>query len=231
VIGDEIDLRGRHLHFRRQTVDYGSRKRIKENLPDDAVRAETRLFVLGRQMQKAADHVAHARIERSDRFVNDYIHRWCRFSKFVCKDAEVPVAEVEAAQAFEPGFDDGAQDYFGWSSLIEGRSDRVEAGGAHRLPDNFGIQPGFVSEVIINSGDVGAGALADLSDSGVVKTQLSKHFSGRVNQTRARLIAGYGLNGHSNGRLKRLFEYVKGIGPIARIGPIAELFLLGGALL
>jgi hypothetical protein len=64
------------------------------------------------------------------------------------------------------------------------------------LPDNFGIQPRFVSEVIIDSGDVGAGALADLSDSGVMKAKLSEHFSGRVNQTRARLIADYRLSGH-----------------------------------
>jgi hypothetical protein len=82
-------------------------------------------------MQKTADHVAHARIERSDRFVNDYVHRRRRFSQFVCKDAEVPVAEVETPQAFEPRLDHGAQDYFGRSSLIEGRFDGVEARGAH----------------------------------------------------------------------------------------------------
>src|SRR6185503_1081266 len=144
-----------------------------------------------------------------NRFVYDDIHRRSRFSKLVRKDAKVPVAEVEAPQALKTRFYHCAQNYFGRRSLIEGGFHGIETCGTHRLPHNFGIKAGLVSEVIINSGDVGAGALADLPDSGVMKTELSEHFPGRVNQTRARLIADYSLNWHSNGNLKRLFEYVK----------------------
>lgn len=138
------------------------------------------------------------------------------------KNAEVPIAKVEATEAFEPGPNHGAQNLLGRGILIESGADGVELCGPHRLPHDFGIQTCFVSEVIINSGDVGAGTLADLPDGGLMKPQLGEHFSSSVNQTRARLIAGDRLTGghrtsasqvllcwHSNDNLKRSFESVK----------------------
>ena len=58
VIDDTIDLRCRHFHFGSQPADHGLGKRIEQNLSDDAVGAEARLFVIGRQAQHVADQVA-----------------------------------------------------------------------------------------------------------------------------------------------------------------------------
>ncbi len=45
------------------------------------------------------------------------------------------------------------------------------------LPHYFRIEACFVSEVIIDRGDIRSGAITDLSDRSVVKAQFSKHFS------------------------------------------------------
>lgn len=96
------------------------------------------------------------------------------------KDAKVPITEVEATQAFEPRFNNGAHDLFSGCVLLERGADRLEVSGAHRLPHYFRIQAGFVFEVIIDGGNVRPRAFADLSDGGVMKTELGEHFSGRV---------------------------------------------------
>src|ERR1051326_7152472 len=64
--------------------------------------------------------------------------------------------------------------------LSECRAHSLKLGRAHRLPDDFGVQARLISEVVVDGGDVSARSIADFSDSGVMKTKLSEHFSGSL---------------------------------------------------
>jgi hypothetical protein len=78
------------------------------------------------------------------------------------------------------------------------------------LPDYFGVKTCFVSEVVVDGGDIRARPVADLSYGGVMEPELREHFSGGVYQPLPCTIAGDpALCWHSNGNLKRLFEFVK----------------------
>jgi hypothetical protein len=92
----------------------------------------------------------------------------------------VPIAEVQAAQAFESSLYNCAQDLFRWRILIERRAHGLEFGCAHRLPDDFGIETCLISEVVVDGGNVCTCSIADFSDSGVMETDFSEHFTGSV---------------------------------------------------
>ena len=99
--------------------------------------------------------------------------------------------------------------------MVQSKTERgaysIEFGRAHRLPDHFRVKTCFVSEVVVDGGDVCARPVADLSYRGVMETELRKHFSGSVNQPLPCAFAGGpALWWHSNGNLKRAFEFVKG---------------------
>src|SRR6185369_17307042 len=88
-------------------------------------------------------------------------------------------------------------------------------------------QAGLITEVIVDGGDVGAGALADLSDSRVMKPEFGKHFSRRVDQTGTRLLVSRLCRRHSNDNLKRLFESVKQKEPQNSTGDTDQALKLG----
>src|SRR4029079_3472489 len=115
---------------------------------------------------------------------------WCRFREFVCKDAKVPIAKIQPAQALESRLDNCPQDLFRRRVLIERSADRIEPGRAHRLPHYFRVKTCFVPEVIVDGGDIRARAAADLSYGGVMEPELREHFSGSVYQPLPCTIAG-----------------------------------------
>src|ERR1041385_6750472 len=105
---------------------------------------------------------------------------WSGFRELVRKDAKVPVAEVQTTQTFESCLYNGAENLCGRRILIECRAHSLKLGRAHRLPEDFGVEARLISEVVVDGGDVCARSIADFSDSGVMKTKLSEHFSGSL---------------------------------------------------
>jgi hypothetical protein len=92
----------------------------------------------------------------------------------------VPIAEVQPAQALEPRFNNCPQDRFRRRVLIKCSAHGVQPGSAHRLPHYFCVKACFVSEVVVDGGDIRACAIADLSYGGVMEAEFSEHLSGSV---------------------------------------------------
>ena len=133
VVGDPVQLFRRHLHLRPKPHQHRTREDVEKNLPHDAVRAEPRLLVIGREADDFADHFAQASIDRPHDLIDDPGHRRSGLGELAGGDAEVPVRQLLPVQAAKPCFDDRLAGCLPAKRSDPGPRARARRGGALHL--------------------------------------------------------------------------------------------------
>jgi hypothetical protein len=82
--------------------------------------------------------------------------------------------------------DHEAQGFFG--SFSQGRGVagfRIASAGGHRVAQNGEVQAGFIAEMIVDGGDIGSGAVADVADGGGLEAVFGENLPGGIDEAGA----------------------------------------------
>ena len=147
---------------------------VMNHLPDHAVSAEPRLFVIRRPSDHLPDQSPQHQVIRRDDFVDHMVERRSRLHHLVRREPERPTRTAGAEQPPDHVPYEAPQRLFGRhtrESLAQIRVWRM----AYRQPQNLFIKFGFVAEVVVDGGDVRPRPAADLAHRRAVKPLFREH--------------------------------------------------------
>ena len=145
-------------------------------------------LIFRRQIENFRHDSAQMICHRPDAFLDDGIERVGRINHLARHQFAVPRGFTLVKNAAQEGEDER------FESLLGGRiRSHIQQDGIFRqrlvlgVTQHFEIERFLVAEMIIDGGDVRAGAATDLADSRVVKTDFGKDFPSRFQQFLVRL--------------------------------------------
>lgn len=182
VRGDGVEALGRHFEIGPEQFDDGAGVRVVDDLADDAVGAEARDVVIRRPVEQAREDLAHGGVVGSDDFFDDAGQGVGGLRHFVNHDAEMAgVSGARIMHAEQHGGDEEAQGFFG--SFGEGSGFAgfgIASAGGHGMAQDGEVEAGFIAEMVIDGGDVGSGAGADIADGRGLEAVFGEDFASGI---------------------------------------------------
>lgn len=198
VCGDGVEALGRHFKIGPEEVDDGAGVGVVDHLADDAVGAEARDIGIRRLVEQLREDMAHGGVVGSDDFFDDAGQSVCGLRHFVNHDAEVTgTAGGGMVHAEQHGGDHEAQGFFrriGEKRGIAGFG--LAAAGGHGVTQDGEVEAGFIPEMVVDGGDVGSGASADVADGGGLEAVFGEDLAGCIDEAGAGgvvIVDGCGL--------------------------------------
>ena len=99
----------------------------------------------------------------------------------------MPIRQASAADAPQSSSNHSPQNVFRGRVLIESALNGFDFGSSQRLLQNLGIQPQFIAEVIIYSGNIRSRRHTNFANRGRLIAPVSKNLPGNIQQ----LLAGW----------------------------------------
>lgn len=186
--GDGVEALGRHFEIGPEQVDDRAGVRVVDDLADDAMGAEPGNIVIRRPVQNTREDLAHSGVVGSDDFFDNAGQGVGGLRHFVNHDAKMAGASGGGkVHAEQHGGDHEAQSFFG--CFGEGRGVArfgMATGSGHGVAQNGEVEAGFIAKMIVDGGDVGSGASADVADSGRLEAVFGEDFAGGIDEPAAR---------------------------------------------
>lgn len=187
VRGDGVEALGRHFEIGPEQFDDRAGVRVVNDLANDAVGAETRDIGIRRLVEQAREDLAHGGVVGADDFFDDAGQGFGGLRHFVNHNAEMAGAPgVGIVHAEQHGGDHEAQGFFGGFGEGGGVAGfGIACAGSHGVAQDGEVEAGFIAEMVVDGGDVGSRAGADVADGGGLEAVFGEDLASGIDEAGA----------------------------------------------
>lgn len=167
-----------------ESLDHGAAVLVEEALADDGGGAEADAFGFRGRSEQVRQDRAKTLVLRAGEGLGQVVERGGWLDHFAADQFAVPCRPALVEEAVEVGVDEGTETVLGGEVRIDAAPDRVLGEGAPRGELDHGpVQALFVTEVVVDGGDVGPGPVADVANGGAAEPVLGEDFAGGFEET------------------------------------------------